>query len=103
MRAEIEREGSFAVDRLEIIVIPWDGCNGGGTLYDRATMARNMGKAIRAVNEAMIRSHFVGGDAEFMDRSFQKFGRIMVDDSKEVEHVSMNLCFNNIFCCLTEP
>ncbi|CAL1409136.1 unnamed protein product [Linum trigynum] len=73
VRAEIEREGSFAVDRLEIIVIPWDGCNGEGTQHDRATTARNMGKAIRAVDEAMIQSHFGGGDAEFMDRLFQKF------------------------------
>ncbi|CAI0554982.1 unnamed protein product [Linum tenue] len=89
VRAEIEREGSFAVDCLETIVIPWDGCNGGVKQYDRATTARNMGKAIRAVNEAMIRSHFGGGDVEFVDRLFQKFGRIMVDDSKEVEHVSI--------------
>ncbi|CAI0554978.1 unnamed protein product [Linum tenue] len=41
--AEIEREGSFAVDRLETIVIPWDGCNGGETMCGSLTGRPQLG------------------------------------------------------------
>lgn len=85
IKAEIEKEGSFALDRLATIVLPWDGCNG-GVKCDRATTARNMGNAIRAVNESMIRNHF--GD-EIMDCLFQSFTEIMATDTREAEHVSL--------------
>lgn len=85
IKAEVEKEGSFKVDSLVPIIIPWDGCNG-GIKCDRAATARNMGKAIRAVNESIIRSHF---GSEIMDRLFDKFTEIMATDTKEVDHVSL--------------
>ncbi|CAN1122385.1 Probable methyltransferase TCM_000168 [Linum perenne] len=90
VRGEVEREGSFAVERLETMVIPFDGCNGGMEKRDREITAMNTGKSIRAVNESMIRSHFggeVGGGV--LDVLFQRFCRIMAADSKEIEHVSI--------------
>ncbi|KDP23998.1 hypothetical protein JCGZ_25386 [Jatropha curcas] len=85
IKAEIEKEGSFALDRLVTLILPWDGCNG-GIKCDRAKTAKNMGKAIRAVNESMIRNHF---GANIMDILFEKFTEIMATDAKEVEHVSV--------------
>lgn len=85
IKAEIEKEGSFNIDHIATIVIPWDGCNG-GMKCDRVTTAKNMGKAIRAVNESMIRSHF---GEEILDHLFQTFSEIMAADTKEVEHVSV--------------
>ncbi|KAJ0041116.1 hypothetical protein Pint_28484 [Pistacia integerrima] len=85
IKAEVEREGSFTLDRMEINVAPWDGVNGGNK-YERATTAENMAKAIRAVNESMIESHF---GPEIMDRLFQRFIEILAADTKEVEHVGV--------------
>ncbi|OWM66456.1 jasmonate O-methyltransferase-like [Punica granatum] len=85
VQAEIEKEGSFILHRLEIISIPWDGVNG-GQKYDRAKTAEKMAKAIRAVNESMLQNHFGG---QVMDRFFQRFSEIVAADTKEVEHVSL--------------
>ncbi|KAL3720563.1 hypothetical protein ACJRO7_005387 [Eucalyptus globulus] len=85
VRAEIEREGSFTLDRLEIIVAPWDGMNG-GQRYDRRKTAEMMAKAMRAVNESMITSHF--GD-QILDSLFERFIDIMARDTKEVEHPNL--------------
>lgn len=85
VRMEIEKEGSFVLHRLDIISIPWDGVNG-GQKYDRAKTAERMGKAIRAVNESMLHSHF---SSQVTDRLFQRFGEIVAADTKEVEHVSL--------------
>ena len=53
---------------------------------DRAVTAKEMSKAMRAVNESMIRNHF---GADIMDRLFHRFSEIMAADTKEVEHVSL--------------
>ncbi|KAF8011426.1 hypothetical protein BT93_J1901 [Corymbia citriodora subsp. variegata] len=89
VRAEIEREGSFTLDRLEIIVAPWDGVNGGHK-YDRRKTAEMMAKAIRAVNESMIKSHF---GSQILDSLFERFIDIMARDTKEVEHPSLVASF----------
>ncbi|KAI6671523.1 hypothetical protein NL676_006408 [Syzygium grande] len=85
VRAEIEREGSFTLHRLEIIAAPWDGVNGGHK-YDRRKTAEMTAKAIRAVNESMITSHFGG---QILDSLFERFIDIMARDTKEVEHPSL--------------
>ncbi|XVE82459.1 hypothetical protein DITRI_Ditri16bG0006200 [Diplodiscus trichospermus] len=85
IQAEVEKEGSFILDRLELVSLPWD-CVNGGINHDRAVTAKAMAKAFRAVNEPMIRSHF---GADIMDRLFHRFTEIMAADNKEVEHVSL--------------
>ncbi|KAK6258184.1 SAM dependent carboxyl methyltransferase - like 5 [Theobroma cacao] len=85
IQAEIEKEGSFTLDRLEVIALPWDSVNG-GIKDDRATTAKRMAKAIRAVNESMFRSHF---GEDILDPLFHRFIEIMAADTKEVEHVSL--------------
>ncbi|XVF59809.1 hypothetical protein PTKIN_Ptkin07bG0305700 [Pterospermum kingtungense] len=85
VEAEVEKEGSFTLERLELVSLPWD-CVNGGIDYDRAETAKEMAKAIRAVNESMIGSHF---GADIMDPLFHRFTEIMAADTEEVEHVSL--------------
>lgn len=86
VKREIEKEGSFKIDNLEIIALPWDGVNRDGESYERSKTSQQMAKAIQAVNESMIRSHF-GGD--IIEPLFKRFREIMEADTKEVEHVSL--------------
>ncbi|KAJ9703767.1 hypothetical protein PVL29_005170 [Vitis rotundifolia] len=71
---EIEKEGSFGINGLEIMALPWDSPNGGQN-YDRSTSAQKLAKSMRAVHEPMLASHF---GAE-----------IIAADTREVEHVAV--------------
>ncbi|KAJ6737478.1 S-ADENOSYL-L-METHIONINE:CARBOXYL METHYLTRANSFERASE FAMILY PROTEIN [Salix viminalis] len=84
IKTEIAKEGSFTLNCLEIIALPWDACNG-GMKCDRATTAKNWVRVLRAINEPMVRSHF---GAEVLDPFFQSLTEIIAADTKEVEHVS---------------
>ncbi|CAK7340867.1 unnamed protein product [Dovyalis caffra] len=85
IKTEIEKEGSFTLNCLEIFALPWDACNG-GMKCDRATTAKNMVKVLRAINESMIQSHF---GADILDPLFQSLIDIIGADTKEVEHVTV--------------
>ncbi|KAK8669745.1 hypothetical protein V6N13_107169 [Hibiscus sabdariffa] len=85
IRAEVDKEGSFIIDCLEVVALPWDYVNG-GINYDRTLTAKEMAKGMRAVNESMIRSHF---RADIMDQLFHRFTEIVSADTKEVERVSL--------------
>lgn len=85
IKAEIQKEGLFSLDRMEITALPWDGVNVENKC-ERATTAKNMAKAVRAVNESLIQSHF---GVEIMDPLFKRFAEIVAADTKEVEHVGV--------------
>ena len=82
---EIEKEGSFGIKGLEIMALPWDSLNGGQN-YDRPTSAQKLAKAIRAVHEPMLASHF---GAEVMNPLFKRPMEIIAADTREVEHVAV--------------
>lgn len=82
VKDEIEKEGSFGIDHLGISTMKWDDIEG-GVNCDRATIATNITKSVRAVNESMIQNHF---GAQIMDPLFQRFCKIFVADSKVVDH-----------------
>lgn len=82
---EIESEGSFSIEGLEIMVLPWDSASGGQN-YDRTTTAEKLAKSIRAVQEPMLASHF---GEEIMDLLFKRFTEIIAADTREVEHVAV--------------
>lgn len=84
IKTEIAKEGSFTLNCLEIIALPWDACNG-GMKCDRATTAKNLVRILRAINESMVQSHF---GAEVLDPLFQSLTDIIAADTKEVEHVT---------------
>lgn len=85
IKAAVEKEGSFRLDRMEINAVPWDGVNGGNK-NERAKTAEIMAKAVRADNESLIQRHF---GPEIIDRLFQRFIEIIAADTREVEHVGV--------------
>ncbi|OMO83515.1 SAM dependent carboxyl methyltransferase [Corchorus olitorius] len=87
IETEIEKEGSFILDRLDVLPLPWD-CVNGGINHDRAATAKQMAKAIGAVHESLIQSHF---GAHIMDRLFDRLTEIMAlaADTNEVELVNL--------------
>ncbi|KAM7264396.1 hypothetical protein ACFE04_002079 [Oxalis oulophora] len=84
IRALIEEDGGFTVDRLEVKAMPWDGGSG----LDRAKLSIVMSKGIRAVQENMFERHF---GHQVIDRLFQRFREIIATDTKEVDHCSVVL------------
>ncbi|XP_058100073.1 probable jasmonic acid carboxyl methyltransferase 2 [Magnolia sinica] len=78
--AVIETEGSFHLDRSEIIEINWDPTNDDDNMLDKFTSGWNVAKIMRAVSESMLASHF--GEA-IMDDLYKRYGE------KVAEHLSM--------------
>jgi jasmonate O-methyltransferase len=76
VKLEIQKEGSFIMDRLEAFEIDWDGgvdaCNSIETL----SSGQRVAKTIRAVVESMLESHF---GREIMDDLFRRYAK-MVDN-----------------------
>ena len=56
MKLEIEEEGSFVIDRLEVFEVDWDYYESGGPC--------NAAKGIRAVAKSMFAAHFGSGIIE---------------------------------------
>lgn len=75
VKEEIEKEGSFMIERFEAFEVEWDGFasedeNGLKIL----TRGQRVAKTIRAVVETMLESHFGG---HIMDALFQHYGTIV--------------------------
>ncbi|RVW51668.1 Retrovirus-related Pol polyprotein from transposon RE1 [Vitis vinifera] len=58
----------------------------GGQNYDRPTRAQKLAKAMRAMHEPMLASHF---GAEVMNPLFKRPMEIIAADTREVEHVAV--------------
>ncbi|XP_059637239.1 probable jasmonic acid carboxyl methyltransferase 2 [Cornus florida] len=79
LKNEVEREGSFLIDRLESFEIDWDGgAQNQGTLV---SSGQRVAKTVRAVVESMLECHF---GRYIMDDLFRRYSDI-VDD-----HLSKN-------------
>ncbi|XP_022752170.1 jasmonate O-methyltransferase-like [Durio zibethinus] len=78
IKVEIQKEGSFIIDRLEAFEIDWDG----GAVSDIHTAegklltGQRVAKTIRAVAESMLESHF-GIGQDVMDDLFSRFAVIV--------------------------
>ncbi|CAN1835544.1 Probable jasmonic acid carboxyl methyltransferase 2 [Linum perenne] len=79
VRAEVEKEGSFSVDKIEAFEVEWDG----GRDVTMETRGERVARTIRAVVESMIESHF---GEEIIDELFNRYA-IIVDD-----YLSKNKC-----------
>lgn len=75
LRAVINMEGSFDVDRLQTFEMKWDPEDNedynDGFAFDPFIRGQNVAKHIRSVLESMITNHF--GEA-IMDDLFKKYG-----------------------------
>ncbi|CAL5332233.1 hypothetical protein CsSME_00013645 [Camellia sinensis var. sinensis] len=92
LKAVVQAEGSFIIDRLEAFEIDWDGgqvsSNSSSVAQDQKTgfepmlsSGQRVAKTIRAVVESMLASHF---GRSIMDELFRRYSEI-VDD-----HLSRN-------------
>ncbi|KAL4283057.1 hypothetical protein GQ457_16G013640 [Hibiscus cannabinus] len=78
IKEEIQKEGSFTIDRLEGFEIDWDG----GVVTDIHTpqgkqlVGQRVAKTIRAVVESMLESHF-GVGPDVMDDLFIRYADIV--------------------------
>ncbi|EXC25061.1 Jasmonate O-methyltransferase [Morus notabilis] len=82
LKLEVEKEGSFIVERLEALPVDWDG---GSTeeycMYDTlealySARGQRVAKTVRAVVESMLESHF---RKEIMDDLFRRYQDLVSD------------------------
>lgn len=68
VKLEIQKDGSFIVDRLEVFEIDGDGRG------DTLSSGQRVAKTIRAVAESMLESHF---GRDIMDDLFLRYAKIV--------------------------
>ncbi|XVE94664.1 hypothetical protein REPUB_Repub02eG0028200 [Reevesia pubescens] len=78
IKVEIQKEGSFIIDRLEAFEIDWDGgaVSDIHTTHGKLLIGQRVAKTIRAVVESMLESHF-GIGKDVMDELFSRFAEIV--------------------------
>ncbi|GMY28511.1 jasmonate O-methyltransferase-like [Fagus crenata] len=71
LELEIQKEGSFIMDRLEAVEVDWDGGVDMSNTTETVTVSsgQRVAKAIRAVVESMLESHF---GRDIMDDLFRR-------------------------------
>ncbi|CAN8328054.1 unnamed protein product [Cochlearia groenlandica] len=78
IEGEVNREGSFELERLEMLEVDKEEINEDGLSYGKA-----VAKTVRAVQESMLVQHF---GEEILDKLFDTFGR-MVDEELAKEDI----------------
>ncbi|XP_077210771.1 putative jasmonic acid carboxyl methyltransferase 1 [Tasmannia lanceolata] len=79
LESTVEKEGSFSLDRFEVIDINWDGSeddNEETFEFDKLASAQNVSKCIRAVSESMLASQF--GEVT-IDELFRRYEQNVVE------------------------
>ncbi|XP_057499269.1 S-adenosyl-L-methionine:benzoic acid/salicylic acid carboxyl methyltransferase 3-like [Actinidia eriantha] len=77
VKREIEKEGSFTVDRLEVSSVEWSACgNNISPSNGFKDDGYNVAKCMRAVAEPLLASHF--GEA-IIDEVFRRYKEIITD------------------------
>lgn len=81
LKIAIEKEGSFSIDRLEIIPVDWEGGSISEKSYDivhskpeSLTSGRRVARTIRAVVEPMLEPTF---GQNVMDELFERYAKIV--------------------------
>ncbi|KAJ0733203.1 putative salicylate carboxymethyltransferase [Helianthus annuus] len=84
---EVNKEGSFVIDCLEVSEVNWDACTDQNlNLSEDDTQGVNMSKCMRAVAEPLLLSHF--GES-IMEEVFARYtnvikNRMLIEDAKLV-------------------
>ncbi|KAK4860253.1 hypothetical protein QYF36_020029 [Acer negundo] len=77
LKLEIQKQGSFVVDRLEAFEIDWDGgFEDMDCPFGAASRGQRVAKTIRAVVESMVEYHF---GKNIMDDLFQRYADLVED------------------------
>lgn len=72
LKLEVQKEGSFVMDRVEAFEIDRDA--GGGESDDMVASGQRVAKSIRVVAESMLESHF---GKDIIDHLFQKYAELL--------------------------
>ncbi|KAM1223572.1 hypothetical protein ACFX10_042429 [Malus domestica] len=84
LKFELEKEGSFTIDRLEAFEIDWDG----GAEISAGASGQRVAKTVRAVVEWMIESHF---GKDIMDDLFRRYSVLVADHLSKSRTKHINL------------
>ncbi|KAF5455888.1 hypothetical protein F2P56_025418 [Juglans regia] len=71
IKLEIEKEGSFVMNRLEVFEIDWDG--GVVEASNTVSIGRRVAKLVRAVIEPTLESHFGSDIMDYLFHRYEKF------------------------------
>ncbi|XP_050366461.1 probable jasmonic acid carboxyl methyltransferase 2 [Argentina anserina] len=108
LKLELQKDGSFILDRLEAFEIDWDGgadvvddhqaipVNGYESVdYDQMVAKRGnrVAKTIRAVVESMIEAHF---GTEIMDELFRRYAELVTNHLSKTRTKYINLVISLI-------
>ncbi|KAL6212888.1 hypothetical protein ACLB2K_018103 [Fragaria x ananassa] len=97
LKSELQKDGSFIMDRLEAFEIDWDGGADDQAItmnsFDPDQMVvrsgKRVSKTIRAVVESMIEAHF---GIEIMDDLFRRYAELVTKHLLETRTKYINLC-----------
>ena len=77
VKCEVDKEGSFTINRLEVFEVNWNANHGEFCPLDaRKEGGYNVAKMMRAVAEALLVSHFGDG---IIDEMFSRYKNIVAD------------------------
>ncbi|XP_047323371.1 salicylate carboxymethyltransferase-like [Impatiens glandulifera] len=75
VKLEVEKEGSFIIDYLEVSQVEWNACEWGVSTNNH-NVGYDLAQCMRAVAEPMLASHF--GES-IIDEIFRRYGNILCD------------------------
>ncbi|KAH7852821.1 hypothetical protein Vadar_029646 [Vaccinium darrowii] len=79
VKSEVQKEGSFSIDRLEVTSVPWSACRNFEHYLSDEYFIKNgydVAMCMRSVAEPLLSSHFGGG---IIDRVFERYKEIIAD------------------------
>ncbi|KAK6245452.1 hypothetical protein SCA6_008542 [Theobroma cacao] len=97
IKVEIQKVGSFVIDRLEGFEIDWDGgaVSDVQTAQGKLLIGQRVAKTIRAVVESMLESHF-GIGQDIMDDLFSRYAEIVGNHLSKTRTKYINLVISLI-------
>ncbi|XP_009109969.3 salicylate carboxymethyltransferase [Brassica rapa] len=83
IEGEVNKEGSFELEKLDMLEVDMEWGNEDGISYGKA-----VAKTIRAVQESMLASHF---GEEILDKLFDTYGRIIDEEvaKEDIKHITL--------------
>lgn len=95
LKLEVEKEGSFIIDRLEEFEIEWDGADGKDikNTFGELSRGQRVAKTIRAVVESMVAYHFGN---HVLDELFRRHAQMVEDHLSKTEAKFNNLVVSMI-------
>ncbi|XP_028105732.1 salicylate carboxymethyltransferase-like [Camellia sinensis] len=80
VKSEVQKEGSFTIDRLEVSRVDWNACKAklcpSSTDQEFKEDGYDVAKCMRAVAESLLVSHF---GVEIIDEVFERYKKIVAD------------------------